>query len=237
MQQNKTLGILGGMGPMASVYFYELLTMHTKASCDQDHLDILLSSHPRTPDRTSFIIGTSTTSPIPALCAQAQKLERCGANILAIACNTAHYFYGELRDAVSIPILHMPRLTIIEILAQGGTKVGILATRGTVQSGLYQAECEKAGLAYAIPSDVAQSAIMQLIYEDIKAGRPPRMELFSMATDELLANGCTHLLLGCTELSLLKRDKLDRNRYIDSMEVLAKTAILTCGKSPILFDF
>ncbi len=237
MSQEKTLGILGGMGPMSSVYFYELLTLHTAAVCDQEHLDILLSSHPKTPDRTAFLLGKCQADPLPVMRAQAQRLVQGGADILAIACNTAHFFYEDLSASVSVPILHMPRLTVLEILEQKGTKVGILATKGTVQSGLYQAECEKVGLDYAIPSPKAQEGIMQVIYEDIKASRPPRTELFTAATDELLQANCTHLILGCTELSLLKRARLCPPMCIDGMDVLAKAAILACGKTPQGFDF
>ncbi len=232
MGLGKTLGVLGGMGPMASVYFYELLTVHTLAAQDQDHLDILLSSHPKTSDRTAFLLGKSETNPLASLQMQAERLEQFGADILAIACNTAHCFHKEISEVVSVPVLHMPRLTVEEIVRRGGEKVGIMATSGTVQTGLYQTECERANLAYAVPEKRTQEGLMQLIYEDIKASRPPRVALFSAAVEELLLAGCTHLVLGCTELSLLKREKLCPDICLDSMEALAKEAIVACGKIP-----
>ncbi len=237
MKQGKTLGILGGMGPMASVYFYELLTAHTAATRDQEHLNILLSSHPNTPDRTAFLLGENKENPAPAMQGQAQLLERAGAEVLAIACNTAHCFYEELSAAVSIPILHMPRLVVAEVLAQRGDKLGILATQGTLQVGLYQKECAQMGLDCVVPSKHAQEGLMQVIYEDIKASRSPRIELFSAAADELLSSGCTHLILGCTELSLLKRAGACPPMCLDGMDVLAKACILACGHTPQNFEF
>ena len=85
-----TLGILGGLGPMSSVYFYELLTAHTRAACDQEHINLLISSRADTPDRTAFILGRSADDPLPAMVEEAARLERAGVDLLAIPCNTAH---------------------------------------------------------------------------------------------------------------------------------------------------
>ena len=231
----KTLGILGGLGPMATVFFYELITVHTQAEKDQDHIDLVISSHPTTPDRTAYIIGQSDENPFPVMEEGAKRLVAFGADLIAVPCNTAHFFYEDLCQKLPVPVLNMVGDTVSHILSLGGEKAGILATLGTVESRTYQAECEKQGLACAVPSQQRQGGIMRLIYEDIKANRPPRMELFHAAAEELYATGCSHLILGCTELSLLKRDGLLDERCIDSMAVLAKSAILACGKTPVGF--
>lgn len=98
------MGILGGLGPMASAYFYELITAHTKAERDQDHIDIILSSRSSTPDRTAFITGESDDSPLPFMVQDAKRLEAYGADAIVIPCNTAHYFIDEVRKSVSVPV-------------------------------------------------------------------------------------------------------------------------------------
>ena len=233
----KILGILGGLGPMASVYFYELVTAHTLVEKDQDHIDIVLSSKATTPDRTAFILGQSSEDPFAVMEDEARRLVDFGAEVLALPCNTAHFFFERLERAVPVPVLNMVADTVAAVQALGGTKAGILATDGTVQSGSYQKACEAAGLPCAVPGEKAQRDLMRLIYRDIKPGRPPDLTLFNAAAGELFAQGCSQLILGCTELSLIKRiSKADR-RCIDSMEVLAKSAITACGKTPTGFEF
>lgn len=230
MSQNKILGVLGGLGPMASVYFYELVTTLTDAKTDQEHIDMLISSRATTPDRTAFIIGKSKLDPFAVMLDEAKRLANWGAQVIAIPCNTAHYFYSRLNEAVDIPILNMVGGTVEYAKSNGISKVGILATDGTVQSGTYQIVCEQHGLPFAIPSPEAQKNLMSVIYDGVKAGNPPDMELFHSVADSLFEQGCDALILGCTELSLLKRGGGLDSRFIDSMEVLADLAILACGK-------
>ncbi len=235
MPQSKKLGVLGGLGPMATVYFYELITLHTKASKDQDHIDMVISSCPSTPDRTAFILGQSEEDPFASMEQEAKHLVAYGADVLAIPCNTAHFFYEKLCGVLPVPVLNMVGDTVAHIRQLGGSKAGILATDGTVQSGTYQRECEKQGLAWAVPSASAQKGVMRLIYENIKSGLPPEQSLFCKAAEELYAAGCSHLVLGCTELSLLEKAGLTDSRCVDSMAVLAEQAILACGKTPVGF--
>ncbi len=235
MQKNKILGVLGGLGPMATVYFYELITLHTKARCDQDHIDMVISSCPSTPDRTAFILGKSQNDPFVSMEQEAKHLVAYGAEVIAIPCNTAHFFYEKLCDVLPVPVLNMVGDTVAHILHIGGKKAGILATDGTVQSGTYQKECERQGLCWAVPSKEAQAGIMRLIYDCIKGGESLRPALFENAAKELYREGCSHLILGCTELSLLAKAGLTDARCIDSMAVLAEKSILACGKTPVGF--
>ena len=140
MQQSKKplLGILGGLGPMTSAYFYELITAHTDARRDQDHIDIVLSSRASTPDRTDYILGKNKASPLPYMMEDALRLEAYGANVIVIPCNTAHYFIDEVRRSVHVPVPSIIEETAEYIKQCGYQKAGIMATAGTVASGSYQ---------------------------------------------------------------------------------------------------
>ena len=219
----KVLGILGGLGPMATVYFYEMLTRHTQAARDQDHIDVIINSRATTPDRTSYILGQSAENPFDIMAADAARLVTFGADVIAIPCNTAHYFYDRLNETIPIPILNMVEETVLAAKAGGSARVGILATTGTVRTRTYQRMCEKHGLPCAVPDDAAQA-------------RPANMDAFERAAASLRAQGCDRAILGCTELSLIKRDEGLGAFYLDSMEVLARNAILAFGKTPIGFD-
>ena len=230
----RVLGILGGLGPMATVYFYEMLTRHTKATRDQDHIDVIINSRATTPDRTSYILGESNENPFDIMAADAARLVTFGADIIAIPCNTAHYFYDRLNESIEIPILNMVEETVL-FAKENCKKVGILATSGTIETRTYQRVCDRLDLAYAVPSAKKQADVMDLIYADIKQGKPADRQKFDAVVEELKAEGCGRVILGCTELSLIKRDEKLGDFYIDSMEVLAKNAILAFGKTPIGF--
>lgn len=232
----QTLGILGGLGPMATVYFYDMLVRHTKATCDQDHLDVIISSRASTPDRTSYILGQSTENPFDIMARDAQRLVTFGTDVLAIPCNTAHYFYDRLNETISVPILNMVEETVLEAKARGCCRVGILATSGTVQTGTYSRMCERHGLEFVCPDESRQQDLMNVIYGDIKQGKRPDMARFFAVADSLKRQGCTRMILGCTELSIIKKDEQLDAFYIDSMSVLAKNAITTFGRTPIGFE-
>lgn len=235
--EHPVLGILGGLGPAASCYFYQMVTDHTKASCDQDHIDLVLSSRATTPDRTEFILGRCRTDPFAIMERDAQMLVRYGATVIAIPCNTAHYFFDRLAAALPVPVLHMPRLTVQQAMASGCRKLGILATTGTVITGAYQKMCAEQGLECAVPDEADQEALMQIIYGQIKQGKRADMAAFQQISEHLKAQGCNMAVLGCTELSLVKRDEHLGSFYLDSSEVLAKCAIEACGKTPVGFAF
>ncbi len=228
----KVLGILGGLGPMASVYFYELITKHTYALKDQDHIDIIINSRATTPDRSSFIMGKSTQNPFDIMEEDAQRLVVYGAEAIAIPCNTAHFFYEKLNNSIEIPILNMVKQTVIEAKKRGG-KVGIFATSGTIQSRTYQRVCEEQGTDFFVPDEKYAQNIMQIIFGCVKQGKPADMQLFNEAVLHMQQNNCQSVILGCTELSIVKRDEKLSDYFIDSMEVLAKNTIELFGKTPI----
>lgn len=220
---------------MSTVYFYQMLTEHTPAQCDQDHLDIVISSRASTPDRTAYILGESEDDPFAQMERDAEMLVKYGATILAIPCNTAHYFYDRLARSLPVPILNMVRLTVQHAKAQGCTRLGILATSGTVGSCTYQRMCRAEGIDFAIPSLPRQTQLMNIIYDQIKKGQRADMKIFMEIVAELRTAGCEKAVLGCTELSLIKRDEGLDDFFIDSTEVLAEETLLACGKTPIGF--
>ena len=237
MQNQKVLGILGGLGPMATAYFYELVIAHTQAGCDQEHIDMVISSKATTPDRTAFIVGASQSDPFAVMEKEAERLVAFGAEVIAIPCNTAHYFYTRLRQAIPVPILNMVEDTVDKAKAMGCRKLGILATDGTIHTETYQRVCGEKGMLCAAPDEEGQKKIMSVIYDNIKQGRPPDIQRFLAASYGLFSQGCDMIVLGCTELSLVKKQGLLDKRYIDSMDVLAEQAILACGKTPVGFEW
>lgn len=236
-EHKNTLGILGGLGPMSSVYFYRLITEHTKASCDQEHIDVVLLSGASIPDRTEFITGKSKVSPLPTMKAGIHKLCMAGADIIAIPCNTAHYFYSEISKDSPVPVLNIIEETVMQAKKSGARKLGIMATDGTVKSGSYQKVCEEHGAGYVIPGEKSQAALMDIIYGSVKCAKAPDTEKFRTAAYELCDAGCDTLVLGCTELSLLEASKIcPECRFMDSLLVLAKVSIEKCGALPFGFD-
>lgn len=229
--ESKTLGILGGLGPMSSAYFYEMLTAHTRAERDSDHLNILISSRADTPDRTDYILGKSDNNPLPVMNLEVKKLIGAGADIIAIPCNTAHYFYEGISAAADVPVINIIRQTALFCYRSGLKKVGLLATEGTVRSGAYTEIFDKAQIECVVPHD-DMDTVMDIIYGKIKKGITPDKKEFLSISDKLFSQGCERVILGCTELSLLKREFALGDEFLDSLEVLAYSAIKMCGKEP-----
>ena len=233
---NLTLGILGGLGPMSSAYFYEMLTTHTQASCDQEHLNILISSRADTPDRTEFILGNSKMDPTYTMISEANKLILAGAEIIAIPCNTAHYFYENISASVSVPIINIIKQTARYCRHLGVKRVGLLATEGTIASGAYKNILEMMDIECVTCDEESQRIISDIIYGKIKKGDAPNIGSFFRVIDKLKHDNCEKIILGCTELSLLKRNYKLGIDFIDSLEVLAASAIKLCGKQTTGFD-
>ncbi len=225
----KTLGIIGGLGPMASAYLLQLIIEMTDAKTDQEHLDVILFDRPGVPDRTAHILDPSKPSPLPSMKNTARTLEKLGAGVLCAPCVTSHYFYKELSESVSVPFLNMVAETAAELKAADKKRPGIMATTGTVSTGLFQNAFAAAGLEAVVPGEKGQKLVMSLIYDEIKAGKPADPRKFKAVREELLAAGCDAVVLGCTELSLIKKSAGLGEGYLDALEVLAKRAVTACG--------
>lgn len=235
----KKIGIIGGLGPMATVYYLELLTRMVDTMVDQGHPRILLQSISDSPDRTAYITGKSTQSPLPLLVETARSLQNAGADFLTIPCVTAHYFYEQLTQAVDIPIINLVEETAEQLAVRGARKVGILATTGVHQSGVLAQAIRDRGIEVLLPDPDSRERLMYIIYKQVKAGRPADLSEFEQIAENMLASGADCLVLGCTELPLLKREpelaqhvrtkELLENDCLDVLEVLAKHAIINAG--------
>ena len=236
-KKSPVLGILGGLGPMATVYFYELLTSHTDADCDQDHIDIIINSHATTPDRSAFITGRSDDDPLAVMVEDIRRMKTYGADLVAIPCNTAHYFYDKLKASTDLPILNIMEETAAKLASLGVRRAGILATDGTVYSGTYDRFLSAHGIDCIRPAQDDQKTVMRIIYDEIKNGKSPDVDAFLALSERLRGAGAEALILGCTELSLIKKHYDLPPYFIDSLDVLAAATIEACGKTPIGFDF
>lgn len=224
------LGVIGGLGPMATVYYLELVVSMTDVRRDQDHPEIVLMDLPTIPDRTAFILGKSEEDPVVPMIRAGIQLKQMGATILTTPCVTAHYFHEELQRGIGLPVIHVIRETAGLLRQSGISKVGLMATDGTVRSGIFQKELEREGISVVLPAEEDQKGVMSLIYDQVKAGRPADMELFASIRDRLREQGAQVVILGCTELSLLKK-QVDLGRGIlDVLDVLAKSSVIACGK-------
>ncbi len=226
----KKLGVLGGLGPMATAYFLQLIVEMTDAASDQEHIEILLHSKPRIPDRTRYILGLSADNPVPEMVEVGKGLAGSGAELLAIPCITAHYFQQKLEEEIGVPILNAVEETALYLKKEGITAAGILATDGTVESRLFQKEFARHGIDCITPGEAGQKKVMHIIYDNVKAGNPVELPLFEAVAGELSSSGAQVILLACTELSLIKRDFPLKAGFLDVMEVLAQKAVLACGR-------
>ena len=170
MSDKKVIGILGGMGPLATADLFQKITLHTAASCDQDHPRVCIDSNTNISDRTAALLHGGT-DPVPEMVKSAQRLASIGADLLIMPCNTAHNFYDAVASSVSIPVLHMIAITRDALKSRGVKCAGLLATDGTVQTGIYQRTFEGSGVELLTPDNTEdQSAVMDIIYNGVKAG-------------------------------------------------------------------
>jgi len=225
----KTLGIIGGVGPLATMFLGEAIVRLTNAKTDQEHLHTIIDNDTRIPDRTAFILGKSNQNPVPVIIEDARKLASYGADLVCIPCNTAHTFYDEIQQGSPVPIIHMIRETAKRAKNLEAKKVAILATDGTIYSKVYQKALMEEGVEPVIPDEHTQKLVMSVIYDDVKFGKEVTREKWSEIEDAVFSLDCDRVILGCTELSVVNKNLQLGERYIDSLVVLAETAILRCG--------
>lgn len=229
----KTIGILGGMGPEATVDLFAKIVRATPARVDQDHVRVVIDSNPKIPDRTAYLRGQGP-DPVPAMVAGIHNLVRIGADLILIPCNTAHVYYDRLQAASPVPILHIMR-EVARVLAAGRDegapvprRVGLLATELTVESGLYHRSLAEVGIEVIVPEPDVQELVTKSIFgpEGIKAGcyAPSRSRLLA-AGHHLVERGAQALIAGCTELPIVLRPGDFPVPLIDPAEILARAAL------------
>ena len=221
----KTIGIMGGMGPMATVDLMKKIILATPAKTDQEHIPMLVDNAPQIPDRTKAILGQGE-SPVPAMVRSARRLEAGGADFIIIACNTAHYFLPEVVPQVKIPVLSIVETAIAEVIRRGYRKVGLLATIGTISTGLYQKFMEAKAISCITPPPDKQHLLDDMIYDGVKANdtsydtAPVRQLLIDMQQ-----TGAEAFILGCTEVPVAVAMYNLQGTFIDSTDELAKAAV------------
>ena len=228
MANETIIGVLGGMGPLATADFYQKLIQATPAATDQDHFKVLIFSNPHVPDRTAAIRGEGP-SPLPALIAGAELLARAGADFLTIPCVTAHAFFNDLQQAVRVPILHLIGETAAWLRRERPAlhRFGLLATTGTVQCRLFETQFEPHGMAIVTPESAVQtSQVMEAIYA-VKHGealdRPRR--LIREAAVHLQRLGAEAVVAGCTEIPLILQEGDLPIPVVDPTTILAWAAV------------
>lgn len=223
----KTLGVLGGMGPEATNQFLATVTALTPAIVDQDHIPVLCFNNAAIPDRTNAIL-VGSTSPLPELIRTAQLLERAGAQLLVMPCNTAHFFYEQLVPHVSVPFLHLLREAAAAARAAcpASRRLGLLATAGTIRSGIYRQPLADAGFQLLVPDDSEQETLVAPAITALKRMDKERArELLVLAAERLSERGAEVIVAGCTEIPLVLTQELVSVPLVDSAVALARRAV------------
>lgn len=224
----KTIGILGGMGPEATLLLYRLIISHTEAKCDQEHIPTLIYSNTEIPDRTQAILHQGR-DPLPYLVRSGKILRKGGADIIGMPCNTAHYYFDSLVRAVKGDFVNMVELVYREILKNHrGKKIMIFATEGTIKTGIYNFCRRNRDLSIMAPKPEDQQVITEMIYGQIKRGQQPiDLEAYQELLYRLEEEGFETLILGCTELSHLHNMfKFPVNmEFINALDLLARELV------------
>ncbi len=230
----KTIGILGGMGPEATVYFFNLIVKGTAAARDQDHIPIIIYNLPQVPERTAALLGKGP-SPVPLLREGIRRLVKAGADFIVIPCITAHAFLPEVRKAGRVPVLSLldEALSFARKKIPGLKRAGLLASSGTLGSGLFHRAFAAAGVEIITPADKEQAKVMDAIFgkAGIKAGftRGHPRRLILNAARRLIHRGAQAVIAGCTEIPLVLKDEDIPVPLIEPMRIAARAAILKAG--------
>ncbi|MCU6708563.1 amino acid racemase [Paenibacillus sp. J5C_2022] len=231
--EHKSLGVIGGMGPKATAVFFDKVIACTAAEKDQEHINMIILNHATIPDRTSVILGGRPELFLEAVAKDLKLLEQAGAAHIAIPCNTSHYFYEDMQAMTTVPIINMVDETLRLIYEKygSGSRIGILATSGTVQSGIYAAGCGQYGMELYAPDEAMQARVMDIIYTNVKSNQDFSPDELEALIGELVTeHGCRCVILACTELSCIKLSSASEECSIDAMQVLVETSITRSGK-------
>ncbi|OAT44857.1 aspartate racemase [Proteus hauseri ATCC 700826] len=220
------IGVLGGMGPAATADLFNKFIAFTKANCDQEHIPLIISSIPNIPDRTQALMHDGN-SPLPLMQNYLHLLERAGAECIVIPCNTAHYWFSQLKESCHVELLSIIDSTMQEVVNSKKKNIGLLATNATVYMGLYQQKIEELGLNCLTPNKEEQQKVMKSIYL-LKSGEIEKAEnLMKEIADQLFKQGAEVIVLGCTEVPVILNKEIDKykDKYIDSTSALVHAGI------------
>ncbi len=223
MTKRRLIGVLGGMGPLATVDFMQKVIEATPAERDQDHVPLIVYSVPQIPDRVSAAFA-GTNEPLPAMLKGIRTLEQAGVEAIAIACNTAHAWYDQLAASTNVRIIHMVQAVIAAASGSSGP-IAVMATVGTLHVGIYQRYMEEAGCRALVPKPDVQAVIIDAIAA-VKLGEIERARAsFDVAATLLLESGAERLLLACTELPVAAKGSIHEARCLDATACLAQACV------------
>lgn len=226
--KEKIIGVIGGMGPEATLDLFYKIIKNTPAKKDQDHIHLIIDNYPQIPDRTSYILGKGE-NPLPYILKSARMLEGLGVNAICMPCNTSHFFEEEIRKSVKVPFISIIRSVIDELKENYSNlkKVGLIATKGTLIGKVYENPLKNEGFIFLNVQDELEERIMEIIYS-VKSGIvKENKEKLSFVLDEFIKMGAEVIIAGCTEIPLILPyiDKKIPIPIIDSTLSLAKSVI------------
>ncbi|MBP5565144.1 MAG: amino acid racemase [Lachnospiraceae bacterium] len=224
----KILGIIGGLGPLATADFYKHIVDKTEAGCDQEHIETLIYSNCRIPKRVEYILGESDENPSPVLCETAKVLEKAGAEVLAMPCITAHFFYDDIKKSVGIEVINAIEVTSRLLRDRDISCVGILATKGTLRGGFLQKALSEFDISCVAPDDEYQEILDEIIFKKIKKGISVCPNDIKDIEENLTAQGAQRIIIACTDVSTIGLDKEFPNIYTDMMSLLEDECIRIC---------
>lgn len=214
---------------MATLHFAELIVQMTDAATDHEHIPMVIWNQVNIADRTSYMLGKSQESPLPAIVETLHSLEQAGAEVVAVPCVTAHSFYHDVATEAKVSVLDIVQETARALKEKGIKHAGIMATEGTIACGFLQKALEEQGITPYVPDESGKKCLMEIIYQQIKANRPIDMDSFYAVAEGLKAQGAEVILLGCTELPLIRREYELEPYFFDMLELLAAVSIEACG--------
>lgn len=221
----KVCGIIGGMGPLATVDFFYKVVINTKANCDNEHVHLIIDNNTSIPDRSNYILS-KTNSPFQQLLNSAKKLESAGCNFLCIPCNTCHYFYDDIKKEIKIPIINMIEEVMIYLTKHNIKTVGLLSSTGTIKSHIYDKFATKYGITLLKPNAIEQEIVMSFIYDEVKSKSSNyNLDGILSVIENLKDKNIEALILGCTELPIALNENNTKITCIDSTLILAKKVI------------
>ncbi|WP_277552378.1 aspartate/glutamate racemase family protein [Halobaculum limi] len=214
------IGILGGMGPEATINFQRELIDETPAETDQDHITTFVSNDPHIPDRNKAILE-GAESPLPKLKANVSKLTEVGSDFIVIPCNTAHYYFDDLTSSTKTEFINMISITEDELNQDGVSKIGLLATETVINVGIYEEYFTNSPVELVTPNNTRQ--LMDAIYAVKQGNQQKAVEKLTPIIESFEGSDCEALLIGCSDLSVLPIST-DLNTY-DPITILAKACV------------
>ena len=230
----KTIGILGGMGPEATAYFFELIIKKTKAEKDQEHIPVIIYANPGVPERTAAVLGKGP-SPLPKLVEGARVLKEAGADFIVMPCVTAHHFYNEMLREVKVNFLNLVDETVLYALRKnpGLKKAGLVASTGTLRARLFHEAFGREGVEIVEPAEKEQERVMEAIFgkQGVKAGHTSgkSREAILDVAKALIGRGAEAIIAGCTEVPLVLEAGDIEVPLIEPLQILAEVSIRMAG--------